>query len=1609
MKKLGWFNTTLRRRIAAGLVALLTVTTVVPSFSAGDEIHLINDLGGYGGGLSAEEEAERDWNEDLVSVAKSAWLDAHSGEDRERNEASPSVLAYTEEIPATGSELNRGETAPAYSNAYDVFADFDESAAAGAVSSYLKKARKEEKAKSGDFLRSMLKEAVIPEAGVPRDNDLKKEILALQKMNDDDYEVFHMGGTYRPVSGDILFVAGHISTGEESPASASNISKGSSEGIVHMAVPQVQDAVLAMEEAASVQIPVYGASISEATPSEMEQTIVSDTNPAESDEALLVIADVPQEPEMPAVAETDVVLAEDMNQAEEANSNHIENDSENHSQEVSEEQIQEIIAEEEAKALKRNAKNAVLAGIVIAGPEENGSDKITFLYSTAKGNVEIGVISANEPRIIGCADMEELHDKYCGILEELEEEAEEAEISEEETLEAPLEETEKTPNEKTEYVWKKGNLTVTATLTDPDAVPDDAELVVTPVTKSTKGYNYQAYMDALSGEIASSNENNTVLYDVAFLADEKDEHGEKTGRTIELQPEDDKVKVNFRFSSAELTDEIGAEYAEKVRVIHLPLVPEVKESADTTKDAVNIAAADISTETMDARVAVGTKSSKIEFTAEDFSVFAIVYTVDFEYEGYLFSIPGGATTKLTDILKQLGINVTDKQIIDASFTNEDLARVYKLSENITRKMIVPGSDSTSTPMVAVRGRVSIAQTIEDKYTYEEYVSGTWVFDSKAAFKSREQLTVTFEDGNEIAINVTDDQNADGTWNLANSTSSFTVSTNSETNDIDRSASLSLDFTYTIKQDDFTQMKAAAEAGEDVVLVYDFNSALKDGDNNIIAYADEVKNGMIMVGSRQIGNYTIKDGKLTLTVTSHSWLAGRTNLSGTFGLSVAIDEDAVENHDGDTFEFPGAGDIEVTYKKKVEEAEKTVWAEKKDDGSYILHYSANIKANQRLNTLTFSDTYSGLQTLNEDSVKINGRTVSITENGKSFSISNENLRSALNISSDEKIPAGTYRVDYTTTVTAEDLKNAGESGTDEKNKAKWTADGTDKEKGTETHLKYEEPPAPPIPFEKTSEPASGTQLSTDGQEITYVIKVGDANTSLEGLHVTDSMTDLQTLNNGKVYIAYGSPDSARMEMPANSVKWTNDNNYSSNYAQVFDYTFTSGNGPAYIIYTTTSINQATATAAGIYGTVNANNSANLVNDNQWKSTQHPVPFKEQERVVVSKTAAADNANSAGSWVPGSTVSYTLTIGTVVSGSAEGSTNLNNMHVWDDMTDIQKLDTSSVVLTVTHPDGTTSTVTNVVVNGQTVPVSQAIKSAATDDIYSKNTVNAFDFNLPSNIGSGQLVITYKTKLPDVETAKAQGIRDIVDINNTGHGGNGSDGTHGTGEYEPSPKMEVEKLVDGEEITRKEPEGIVTYTVNYGYDKEKKMDGVIIKDEMTDIQKLVLDENGNASIKITVNYRPEADIKDSQGNILLSQTAWDAGTHYFYMPKASGQWHQDGYSWPYFDDDSYSANNNVRVFWYTLPTGLGVNSVTVEFKAQVISQADADNNSIIGTQHAKNKALADNTSDETDVTVPFNEVPKHYPRITKKFDHWDNANSGETAQPFRMNGAPISVLTA
>ncbi len=115
------------------LAALVASTTIIPAFSDNGEIHLINDLGGFGGD-SYEAQAERDWNEDIVAVAKSAWLDAHAGEDREslgNSEATASDLAEKAYMAASGSDLAQsGSARPEY----DVFADVDDAAAAGAIS-----------------------------------------------------------------------------------------------------------------------------------------------------------------------------------------------------------------------------------------------------------------------------------------------------------------------------------------------------------------------------------------------------------------------------------------------------------------------------------------------------------------------------------------------------------------------------------------------------------------------------------------------------------------------------------------------------------------------------------------------------------------------------------------------------------------------------------------------------------------------------------------------------------------------------------------------------------------------------------------------------------------------------------------------------------------------------------------------------------------------------------------------------------------------------------------------------------------------------------------------------------------------------------------------------------------------------------------------------------------------------------------------------------------------------------------------------------------------------------------------------------------------------------
>ena len=288
---------------------------------------------------------------------------------------------------------------------------------------------------------------------------------------------------------------------------------------------------------------------------------------------------------------------------------------------------------------------------------------------------------------------------------------------------------EKVP-EKREYSYEDDAVSVVAVLEDPAAVPDDAEFIVTPVNQYGDGYNYDAYMEALNETVdgVRYTESNTLLYDIAFMVEERDTDGNLTGQKVEYEPETGSVSITVSFKNNQISEGIGAESAADVEVHHLPLAEEVREAAATTQDATDITAADISVETIRSDVMLDGSTDEVSFATESLSVFA--FTVNFEYsangEIYHFSMPGNGRIKLTELVDTLGI------LEDANNREKT------------------GFESAGAFVNSVR-EVSFSDETLLKITRLE---GDWELESLKSFETEETLTITSENAKYI-IKVTD--------------------------------------------------------------------------------------------------------------------------------------------------------------------------------------------------------------------------------------------------------------------------------------------------------------------------------------------------------------------------------------------------------------------------------------------------------------------------------------------------------------------------------------------------------------------------------------------------------------------------------------------------------------------------------------------------------------------------------------------------------------------------------------------------------------------------------------------------------------------------------------
>lgn len=312
--------------------------------------------------------------------------------------------------------------------------------------------------------------------------------------------------------------------------------------------------------------------------------------------------------------------------------------------------------------------------------------------------------------------------------------------------------------EKTELKFDGDGYKVVAECGTDTELPSDVKLKVTEVRKNTKDengdkYEFEEYRDKAleavrdkDGKDGDKRSRRVRLFDISFVS-------ESTGETVE--PDAD-VKVTIKYDNAfKINDE------NKVRAVHFDETkPEIKAEVIKTKT-------DINSEN---------KMKETSFEADKFSVYGVVYTVDFAYgldgEQSEFSIQGGGAILLTDILSNLDVKPSkgDKndtgtgddvdvekegnealvgEIENVEFTDPNLVWVGKAEEDTTVGALREANGLES-EYSALLSDEEINEINEKAVT-----AGDWVLISLKPFDTEETLTVTMKNGEQFEIKVTD--------------------------------------------------------------------------------------------------------------------------------------------------------------------------------------------------------------------------------------------------------------------------------------------------------------------------------------------------------------------------------------------------------------------------------------------------------------------------------------------------------------------------------------------------------------------------------------------------------------------------------------------------------------------------------------------------------------------------------------------------------------------------------------------------------------------------------------------------------------------------------------
>lgn len=219
----------------------------------------------------------------------------------------------------------------------------------------------------------------------------------------------------------------------------------------------------------------------------------------------------------------------------------------------------------------------------------------------------------------------------------------------------------------------------------------------------------------------------------------------------EVQPEQ-AVDVTIAFDKA-----LALEDQKNLRIIHFREDPETGEVIPEVLDRKDVALQ-------------LNKKGKLEeagFQAESFSVYAVVYTMDFHWDvdgkKFQYSIPGGGFVSFRDLVKALGI-VKDAKDSDVDEVQQLLDQIEKI-EFSKPSLVNVSKVKEDTTVGALKEALGLECKYSDDLTKSQIAeinaqkakAGDWALIALKPFKTDETLTVTMKDGDKWKVKVTDAQ------------------------------------------------------------------------------------------------------------------------------------------------------------------------------------------------------------------------------------------------------------------------------------------------------------------------------------------------------------------------------------------------------------------------------------------------------------------------------------------------------------------------------------------------------------------------------------------------------------------------------------------------------------------------------------------------------------------------------------------------------------------------------------------------------------------------------------------------------------------------------------